>query len=197
VSLAVSALFAASLSKEKKMNRLLIPVLFFAACTAVFALGPGTVETSHAQNGYGQEDIAVAMVVSPRESGRVWLSAIYSYPLVLAERDKLLTYVQAASRKIDIAVTNQTTISYQQEVGRFYTDDGAFLSVSFETSGYELSYAVVRIMNSGNNVILMLNKNDTRDFIKLLGTKRSLVDDYQRQVALFNKDAPAAFSSAP
>lgn len=167
------------------MNRLLIPILFLAACASVFAAGPGTVETSHAQNGYGQEDIAVAMVVSPRESGRVWLSAIYSYPLILAERDRLLTLIQAASRKIDIAVANQTTVSYQQEVGRFYTDDGAFLSVSFETSGYALSYVVVRIMNSGNNVILMLNKNDTRDFISLLGAKHSLVDDYQKQIALF------------
>ena len=118
-------------------------------------------------------------------TGRVWLSAVYSYPLILAERDKLLAYVQAASRKIDIAVANQTTVSYEQEVGRFYTDDGAFLSVSFETGGYELSYSVVRIMNSGNNVILMLNKDDTRDFIRLLGAKHSLVDDYQRQIALF------------
>jgi len=179
------------------MKRLMIPFLFFAACAVVFAIGSGTVETSHAQNGYSQEDIAVAMVVSPRESGRVWLSAIYSYPLNLAERDRLLTFVQAASRKIDIAVANKTTISYQQDVGRFFTDDGAFLSVSFETSGYELSYAVVRILNSGNNVILMLNKKDTGDFIRLLGAKHSLVDDYQKQVALFNKDTPAAISSAP
>ena len=34
-------------------------------------------------------------------------------------------------------------------------------------------------------MILMLNKDDTRDFIRLLGAKHSLVDDYQRQIALF------------
>ena len=113
------------------------------------------------------------------------VNVLVFHPLILAERDRLLTYIQAASRKIDIAVANETTVSYEQEVGRFYTDDGAFLSVSFETSGYALSYAVVRIMNSGNNVILMLNKDDTRDFIRLLGAKHSLVDDYQKQIALF------------
>jgi hypothetical protein len=155
------------------------------ACTRAFAIGPVTAEISHAQSGYGSEDIALAMVAIPAESGRVWLSAKYSYPLILSERDKLLSYVQKAARKIDIAVANETTVSYQQEVGHFYTDDGAFLKVSFETAGYELSYAVVSIMNSGNNVILLFNKKDTKDFIALLGKKRSLVDDYQRQVALF------------
>ena len=167
------------------MNRLLIPVLLFIAGARAFAIGPAPVEISHAQSGYGSEDIALALVAIPSESGRVWLSAKYSYPLILSERDRLLSFIQKAAKKIDIAVANETTVSYQQEVGRFYTDDGAFLKVTFETAGYELSYAVVSIMNSGNNVILLLNKQDTKDFIALLGKKRSLVDDYQRQVALF------------
>jgi hypothetical protein len=144
------------------MNHIIISAFLVFLASNAFC-GPGTVDTSHAQGGYDYEDIAVALVVSPYEAGTVWLSAKYSYPLILSERDKLLSYIQTAARQIDIAVANETTISYQQVVGRFYTNDGALLTVSFETAGFELSYSVVRIQNSGNNVILLLDKKDTRD----------------------------------
>jgi hypothetical protein len=40
-------------------------------------------------------------------------------------------------------------------------------------------------MGKGNNAILLLNRKDTKDLIDNLGSVRSLVDDYQRQLALF------------
>ena len=111
--------------------------------------------------------------------------ANYSYPLLFSERDKLANLVQAAAKKIDIAISNKTTISYAQKIGGFYTENGALVTVSFDTDGYGLSYAVVRVRGQGNSDLLLLNKKDTEDFIDLLRNAHSLADDYQRQVALF------------
>lgn len=169
------------------MKRFPILALLFIVASSVFAIGLQSVGGSHATSGYDYKDLAVAVAVSPGGEGRMWLSASYSYPLLFlsSERDKLLNLVQTAEKKINIAIANKTTINYMQEVGGFYTDNSALVSVSFETAGYEFSYTVVQIMNDGNNVILLLNKKDTQDFINVLGNAHSLVDDYQRQVALF------------
>jgi hypothetical protein len=70
-------------------------------------------------------------------------------------------------------------------VGRFSTDTAAVVTVSFQTRGFESSYAAVQFMSGGNNEILLLNKKDTQDSINVLGGAHSLVDDYQKQVALF------------
>lgn len=178
------------------MIRILIPALFFMVASSAFSAGPGAAESSRAQSGYSHEEVVLTIVVSPGESRRVWLNAKHSYPLTLAERDKLLKYVQSAAGKIDVAVANETTISYHQEVGRFYTEDGAFVSVSFETAGFQLSYAVVRILNRGDNEILVLNRQDARDFIKMTRNKSGLVDDYLRQATLFSENASSAPSTA-
>jgi hypothetical protein len=168
------------------MKRFVVPaILLLAASSALFAFGTQVAKSSHAQNGFDHKDMVVVMVSDPAEAKRVWLVATHSFPLLLAERDRLLDLVKAASRKIDIAVTNRTTLSYQQELGAFYTDNAALVTVSFDTEGYEASYVVVRITGNGNSVFLRLNKKDTGDFIASLGAARSLADDYQRQSALF------------
>jgi hypothetical protein len=167
------------------MKRIMIPAVLLVVAAGLFAFGTPVARSSHAQSGYDHKDIVVVLMANPTEAKRVWLVATYSYPLLLAERDKLLGLVQEAGKKIDIAVTNKTTFSYQQDIGAFYTDNAALVTVSFDTQGYEASYVVVRITGNGNNVILLLNQKDTRDFIASLGNARSLVDDYQRQTALF------------
>jgi hypothetical protein len=169
------------------MKRFLIPsLMLIIASSAVFALGKPAAGTSHAQSGYDHKDMVVVLVANPAEAKRVWLVTTYSYPLLFSERDKLLDLVQAASKKLDIAIANKTTFSYRQDIGSFYTDNAALVSVAFDTRGYESSWVVVRIMGNGNSVILLLNEKDTRDFVSSLGTTRSLVDDYQRQTALFD-----------
>jgi hypothetical protein len=113
------------------------------------------------------------------------LSTNYDYPLLPSERDKLLNLVQTAAKKIDIAESNKTTIYYKKEIGRFSTDDAAMIIVSFQTDGYEASYADVQILNGGRNVILMLNKKDAQDLTSNLSAATSPRDDYQKQVELF------------
>ncbi len=167
------------------MKHFLILATLTVFASRAFAFGPQTVGSSHAESGYDNRDIAVVVSANPATQGMLWLNADYSYPLLFSERDRLVELVQAAAKKIDIAVANKTTISYLQEIGRFNTENGALVVVSFETDGYELSYAVVRITGDGNNDILVLNKKDTQDFITVLGNANTLIDDYQRQVALF------------
>ncbi len=150
-----------------------------------FSLGPEIVGSSHAESGYDYRDIAVVVVANPIVDGMMWLNGDYSYQLLFSERDKLVNLVQTAAKKIDIAVANKTTIAFREEIGRFNTENGALVVVSFETDGYALSYAVVRITGDGNNDILLLNKKDTEDFASVLGSANRLVDDYQKQVALF------------
>lgn len=161
------------------MKLFLIFALLFTVASSVFAIGPQTVGSSHAESGYDSKDMAVTVVASPAEEGRMWLNANYSYPLLFSERDKLVSLAQTAAKKINIAVANKTTISYLQEIGRLITENGALVTVSFETEGYELSYAVVRITGDGNSDILFLNKKDTQDFVNILGNANSLVNDYQ------------------
>ena len=163
---------------------LTLAVLFFAAAS-LFAAGPTAGGGSHALDGYSHKDLSVVMVTSATESQRVWLVADHSYPLLLAERDMLLRLLQTAAKKIETAIEHKTTLSHLQELGSFYTDGADLVTVSFDTSGYESSYTVVRIMGKGNNAILLLNRKDTKDLIDNLGSVRSLVDDYQRQLALF------------
>jgi len=167
------------------MKRMLIPALLFIVASGIFALGPQTLGSSHAVSGYDYKDMSVAVVVSPVEVGKMWLSANYSYPLLFSERDKLLEFVQASAKKIDIAISNKTTISFVQEIGRFYTDDSALVTVSFETHGYASSNTVVQLTNEGRYIKFLLNKEDTRDFIAALRSAHSLSNDYQTQVTLF------------
>jgi hypothetical protein len=164
------------------MKRFPVRALLFILASSVFAVGPQTVGSSHAESGYDYKDITVAVLIRPAEEGRLWLNANYSHALLFSEKDRLVNLVQTAAKKIDIATSNKTSISYLQEVGGFYTENGALVTVAFDTDGYGSSYAVVRVMGDGNNDILLFNKKDTGDFIGVLG---SVVDDYQRQVALF------------
>jgi hypothetical protein len=159
--------------------------LFFVVAFSVFAVGPQTLGSFHAESGYDHKDVAVTVLVGPLQQGMMWMNANYSYPLLFSERDKLVDLVQAAAKKIDIAISNKTTISYTQKIGGFYTENGALVTVFFDTNGYRLSYAVVRLTGQGNSDLLLLNKKDTEDFIGLLHSAHSLADDYQRQVALF------------
>lgn len=168
------------------MKSFLILALLLFFVSGAFASGPQNVGNAHAVNGYDYKDVAVSVLVNPAESGRVWLNARYSYALLFAERDKLEKLVRTAARKIDTSIANKTTISYVQEVGRFYTENGALISVTFNTDGYGLSKAVVHIMGAGNNDILLLDKQDVQSFIDALGSAHSFVSDYQRQVKLFN-----------
>jgi|GEM_PF-5024125 len=167
------------------MKRFLIMALLLIGASSVFAFGRQTVGNSHAENGYNYKDIAVAVVVSPADEGMMWLNATNSYPLLLSEKDKLVNLVQAGAKKIDIAFSNKTTVSYREELGRFLTDDAALVTVSFETDSYESSYTIVQIINGGKTDILLLNKNDTQNFINVLESTHSILDDYQKQVALF------------
>ena len=132
------------------MKRFLIPGLMLViASSTVFAFGTQVSRSSHAQSGYDHKDMVVVLVANPAEAKRVWLVATYSYPFLLSERDKLLNLVQAASKKIAIAITNKTTFSYTQDLGSFYTDNAALVAVSFDTQGYEASYVVVRSRGTG------------------------------------------------
>ena len=167
------------------MKRFLTISLLLIGASTAFAFGPQTVGNLHAENGYDYKDIAVDVTVSPAEEGMMWLDATNSYPLLFSERDKLLSLIQTAAKKIDIAFSNKTTVSYREELGSFLTDDAAVVTVSFETDGYESSYAIVQIMNGGKNDILLLNKNDTQNFINVLENAHNILDDYQKQVALF------------
>jgi len=167
------------------MKRFLILALLFIVVSNVFAIGPLTVGSAHAESGYDNKDMAVAVVVNAVEQGRMWLNANYSYLLLSSEIEELLNLVQTAAKKIDIAIANKCTVCYLQEVGRFYTDSAALVTVSFETQSYESCNTVVQVMNGGNYDILLLNKKDTQDFIKVLRSAHNLVDDHQRQIALF------------
>lgn len=167
------------------MKRFLTLALLFIIASNVFAIGPLTVGSSHAECGYDNKDMAVAVVVNAVEQGRMWLNANYSYLLLSSEIEKLLNLVQTAAKKIDIAIANKCTVYYLQEVGRFNTDSAALVTVSFETQSYESCHTVVQIMDGGNYDILLLNKKDTQDFINVLRNAHSRVNDYQRQVALF------------
>lgn len=167
--------------KSLKMSALLLIV-----AESVFGTGPQTVGLSHANSGYDHKDVVIAVMVSPAEKGRLWLNASHSYQLLLSETEKLLSLVKAVAKKIDIAIANKSTISYQQDVGMFYTDSSALIAVAFATDGYRSSYTVVRIMNAGNNDILLLSNIDTRAFVNLLENAQGVVDDYRREAALFN-----------
>jgi hypothetical protein len=167
------------------MNRFLILALSLIAASRVFAVEPQTAGSLHASGGYDHRDMQIAVFVNPVAEGRIWLNAKYSYQLLFSERDELLSMVQAASQEIDIAVVNKTTIRFERVIGRFSTDGAALVTVSFETDGYEASYAVVQITSQGNNDILLFNKKDVGDFISVLGKSHSLVNDYQKQAALF------------
>jgi hypothetical protein len=167
------------------MKRFMVLALMFVVASCVFAAGPQAMASSHAQTGYDYKDVTIVVTVSPADQGTIWLNARYSYPLLLAEADKLQELVQTAEKRINIAVANKSSISYVQEVGRFHTKTEAIVAVSFETHGYDSSYAVVRIRSEEKNVVLLLDRKDTRDFINILGNTHGLVDDYQRQVALF------------
>jgi hypothetical protein len=165
------------------MKRFLLAILVLTVGSAAFAIAPKSASSSHARSGYDFEDIAVSVAVNSGEEGRMWLVAKNSYPLLFSERDMLLRLVRVAAGKIEIAIANKTTISYVQEVGSFYTDDAARVVDSFETDGYASSYAKVQIMGKGKSVILMLDKQDTQDFIGVVG---GIVDDLTRQKELFN-----------
>jgi hypothetical protein len=164
---------------------LTLAILCFVA-TGLFATGAPTVTSLHAQDGRDLKEMTISLSASPAEEGKLWLTGIYSYRLQPAETEKLATLVQAAAKKIDIAIANKTTISYTQKVGSFYASSGALLLVSFVTDGYESSFAVVRTMDNGRSDVIMLNKHDAQEFLKALGTVNSLAEDYQKQVDLFN-----------
>ena len=167
------------------MRPFLTLAVLFVVASSLFAVGAQTLGSVHAESGYDHKDMAVSVLVGPVQQGMIWMNARYSYPLLFSERDKLVNLVQTAAKKIDIAITNKTTISYAQKIGRFYTENGALVTVSFDTDGYGLSYAVVEIMGAGNNDIVLLNQKATEDFISLLRSAKNLADDYQQQVALF------------
>ncbi len=165
------------------MKRFLSMILLLIVASSVFAIAPKSVGSSHARSGYDYEDIAISVAANLDVEGRMWLIAKYSYPFLFSERDKLLSLVQVAESKVDIAIANKTAIFFRQELGRFYTDDAALITVSFETEGYQFSYAKVQILGKGNSVILFLNKKDIQDFIDVVG---SIGDDFTMQKALFN-----------
>ncbi len=166
------------------MKRLIVLALFFVVASSLFAQGSQIAGTTHAENGYDYRDTHVTVLVVPSKAGMLWLNADYSYPLLFSERDRLANLVQTAAKKIDLATAKKTTISYSQEIGRFYTENGALIVVNFDT-GYGLSNAVIRITGDGNSDILLLNKKDTEDLVTALGNANNLIDDYQKQVALF------------
>ena len=138
-----------------------------------------------ASSGYDHKDMAITVIVSPVEQGRIWVNATHSYQLLFTERDSLLYLVQMAVREIDIAIANKTTISYRRTVGRFSTDGAALVTVSFATDGYEASYAVVQVTSHRGDDLLLFSRKDAKDFIDVLGRSHSFVDDYARQAALF------------
>jgi hypothetical protein len=168
------------------MKTFLISIMSFIVAFSAFAVGPQVVGTAHAESGSTYKAVTVAVVVTLAEEARLWLNTSYSYPLLFSERDKLVSLVQTAAKKIDIANAHETTIYYKQVLGRFYTDNAALVTVSFETDGYVSSNTVVEIMDGGNNEILMLDKEGTRDFIHALENANDLALGYQQQVALFN-----------
>jgi hypothetical protein len=167
------------------MKRIALPILLLVVASSAFPLGTRTVGMWHAENGLTYTGVEGAVIVSQVDDGRLWLNGTQSYQLLFSERDKLLNLVGAAARKIDIATANKTTISFAMDLGGFYSDDGALFNVSFQTSGYESSRVVVSIMENGNYDILLLNKKNAQELLDVLGDARGLIDDYQRQAALF------------
>jgi len=161
-----------------------LSVAFLIIGLSAYAAGPKVVGSSHAMSGYDGKDMTLEVVGSPTGEG-ITLNTDYDYPLLPPERDKLLSLIQTAAKKIDIAESNKTTIFYKMEIGRFSTDDAAMIIVSFQTDGYESSYASVQILNGGRNVILMLNKKDAQDLTSNLAAATNPRDDYQKQVELF------------
>jgi hypothetical protein len=167
------------------MKRFALLALLFVVAVSAFPIGTKTVGSWHAENGLTYQDIQVAVVVSPTVDGRLWINGAQSYQLLFSERDKLLNLVQSAAKRIDIATANKTTISYGVDLGGFFTEDGARFTVSFETYGYASSFVVVRIMADGHYDILVLNKKDSQELLDVLGKAHGIIDDYQRQAALF------------
>ncbi len=164
------------------MKKYLAPAILLLVAWGAFAVGPQNLGSSHAVNGYDHHDMTISVSVSGGEAGKLFLNAGHSYPLLFSERDRLVSLIQAAARKVDIAIANKTTISIRQEIGSFYTDSAALVSVSFETDGYGASNTIVRINGDGSNAILQLDKKDGQDIIHMLS---NLVDDFQGQEALF------------
>ncbi len=168
------------------MKQLLVLALACVVASSAFAIEPRTtVGSAHAVGGFDHKNMAVSVIVNPAEQGRMWLAANSSYQLLFSERDKLIDLIRLAAGKIEIAIANKTTISFEWPVGFFSTNDASLVIVSFMTDGYEASYTVVRFTAFGRDDILLLNKKDTQDFIDILGKTHGFVDDYQRQVALF------------
>ena len=166
------------------MKRPLLLILLSIAATSAFAVEAQIAGTLHASDGYNYREISVAVIVTPVKDGRLWLNANHSYQLLFSERDKL-DLARDAAKRVDVAYANKTTVSYQQELGSFRTDEGAQIIVSFRTDGYESSYAVVSIADDGNYDLLLLNRKDSNDFVNVLEAANRLVDEYQTQTGLF------------
>jgi len=167
------------------MKRFVTMAFFSLFSFAALSLGAQVVGSSHAQSGYNHADISVALVDNPADKGSIWLRATYSYPFLLSEADKFLSLMQIGAKKIDIAVAHKSTISYRQEVGRFSTDDGALVTVTFETKGSAASYVVVEIKKDESFTLLLFDRKDTHDFMDSLLNAHSHFDEYQKQVILF------------
>jgi hypothetical protein len=166
------------------MKRFLVAAFCLVVASGVFA-AELQVGALHAQNGYDYSDMTVTVVVSPAGTGVLWVNAAYNFQFLPAERDILVQLVQVAQKKINIAYANKSTISITREIGGFYSDTWALVTVAFVTQGYESSYTLVRIKYFGDDIVFLLDKKDTQDFITALGNARSYVADYERQVALF------------
>jgi hypothetical protein len=167
------------------MKRPLVLILLSIVASSAFAVEAQIAGTLHASDGYNYREISVAVIVTPVKDGRLWLNANHSYQLLFSERDRLLSLARDAAKRVDIAYANKTTVSYQQELGSFRTDEGAQIIVSFRTDGYESSYAVVSIADDGNYDLLLLNRKDSIDFVNVLEATNRLVDEYQTQTGLF------------
>ncbi len=167
------------------MKRLAVPAVWLVVAASAFAAGTQVVGKLHAESGFDYRDVNVVVVANPAVDGMIWLNVDHSYPLLFAEGNKLADLVQTAAKKIDIATANKTSISYVQDIGGFNTENGALVTVSFQTDGYQSSFAVVHLSGGGNKDMLLLNRKDAQDFINVLQNAHGLVDDYQKQAALF------------
>jgi len=167
------------------MKRHLVLVALLVVATSAFASDPVIAGTVHAVSGIDRKDTRLAVLYVPDGSGATWLNTDHSIPLLSTERDRLAELLRVAADKIDTAIANKTTISLLKKLGAFGTENGCTVTVSFQTGGYEFSYAVIDVEGQGHDDLLLFNREDCQDLLGALGKVRSFGSDYQKQAALF------------
>jgi hypothetical protein len=168
------------------MKKLLILVLMLCA-TFAFAFNETVLGTTHYMNSSNGK--FYDLVVTAEVNGNVILNTnIYTYVLTPADKDAVVAVLNDGLRLINIAETNKTTVDYKKDLKSVYVSlSNGYMYTSFITSGYEKSEIEIFFQNGGNNLILLLAKQQIQEFVDLLGKATSTQDDVARQIKLFEQ----------